>query len=98
MGLSRGFRSKAEENSDIPNGGGMCRYQHMFGEPRKGTHELRIFDFALLDILQTLLGAFIISKIMHWNVLYVTIGLFLMGILAHRLFCVRTTMDRLLFP
>jgi hypothetical protein len=30
--------------------------------------------------------------------LYTIIGVFISGIIIHRLFCVRTTVDKLLFP
>jgi len=32
-----------------------------------------------------------------YNFLYILIGLFLLGIVAHRVFCVRTTVDKVLF-
>lgn len=73
-------------------------YKDIFGEPGKGVHKYRIFDIAIADVLVVvLLGVFIawVSKISIWIVLPV---LFLFGIIVHRLVCVRTKLDKILFP
>ena len=75
----------------------LCQYQHMFGEPNQGIHRFRLGGIAVVDVLFTLMGAFFLSFLMRWNVVLVTIGMFVLGIIMHRLFCVRTTVDRLLF-
>lgn len=76
---------------------GLCKYRNYLGEPKKGVHKYRVADFAIVDIIMTIIGAMIISLIFRTNLL-VTLGiLFLIGIALHRLFCVRTTFDKLLF-
>ena len=75
----------------------LCQYQNMFGAPNTGLHSYRIFDIAIIDVLATIIIGIIVSKILHVNLIYVLIGLFLLGIIMHRLFCVRTKIDRLLF-
>jgi hypothetical protein len=40
----------------------------------------------------------LISYVTKFNLWYVLIVLFLSGIVAHRVFCVRTGLDRKLFP
>lgn len=65
---------------------------------RTGVHSWRIFDIALFDAILAILGAIIIAKYLNkpfWKVLLVV---FLIGILAHRMFNVRTTVDMKLFP
>lgn len=71
----------------------LCRYRNLFGKPREGAHSYRILDVAVVDVVLTLLVAWAISY--TWNVMYwkCALGLFLVGIVAHRLFCVRTKVD-----
>ena len=84
----------------------LCKYKNIFGEVNSGLHSIRIFDIAIFDVLSTLLVAvafyqFIIidwlkmnDKIKLWMVI---IFFFALGILLHRLFCVKTTVDKFLF-
>jgi len=74
-----------------------CKYKNILGQPNKGIHKYRIFNMAVMDILFTIIGAYIISigfKLIFWHVL---LFLFILGIFLHRIFCVRTTIDKLLF-
>lgn len=75
----------------------LCKYKNILGIPKQGIHSQRIFGMAMADILQTLLGAVIISYFFKLPLIYCVIGLFLLGIALHRLFCVKTTIDRLIF-
>jgi hypothetical protein len=84
---------------------GLCKYKNLFGEPGTGVHSIRIFNIAVVDVLTTILLAlfihqFILDKWLniHTVSIWLVIGLcFLAGIIIHRLFCVRTTVDKLLF-
>ena len=76
----------------------LCKYKNMLGVPVKGIHSYRIGGIAIADVIMTIIGAFIISFLTGWSFLYTLIGLFILGIILHRLFCVRTTIDKLLFP
>jgi hypothetical protein len=49
-------------------------------------------------IIATIIGGILLSILFKWNVIYSVVGLFILGIILHRLFCVRTTVDKLLFP
>ena len=51
----------------------LCKYKDALGEPRKGVHSIRIFDFAAIDILLTVLVSVIISKTLNINVLLILI-------------------------
>jgi len=77
-----------------------CPYRDLFGRVGTGAHSYRIFDFAIVDILFTILGAYLIQRFLlpQFSFALVLLGLFLLGIVLHRLFCVRTTVDRILFP
>ena len=76
----------------------LCPYKYMFGEPSKGIHSYKIFDIAIMDVLLTIIFAFVISYFLKKNFKEVLLVLFLLGIISHRLFCIRTTVDKFLFP
>ena len=76
----------------------LCKYKDAFGEPGKGVHRFRIFNIAIVDTLLTVLLAYVIAYFSGFSLYYVIPGTFLFGIVLHRLFCVRTTVDKLLFP
>jgi len=78
----------------------MCifkEFKDILGKPIEGLHSYRIFDIAIIDVLLTILLAFLISYFFNYNFLIVLLILFLLSIILHRLFCVRTTIDKLLF-
>ena len=76
----------------------LCKYKDSLGEPGKGIHSLRLGGVAINDVIMTVIGALFLSYLFRWKFIYTLTALFLLGILLHRLFCVRTTIDRLLFP
>lgn len=76
----------------------LCKYKDLFGKPREGIHSWRIFDVGVIDVIVTVAFAYLISYLSGFQFLYVLPAFFLFGIYVHRLFCVRTTVDKLLFP
>lgn len=75
----------------------LCKYKDALGKPKKGIHSYRIFNIAIADVIMTIIGAVIISYLFKFNFWTTLIILFLLGIIAHRIFCVNTTVDKLLF-
>ena len=76
----------------------LCKYKNLFGEVGKGVHSYRIFNIAVVDVVLTILGAYIIYLFNpKFNFIYILLFLFILGIFLHRLFCVRTTIDKFLF-
>jgi hypothetical protein len=76
----------------------LCAYRDIFGKVGEGVHSYRIANIAIVDVIFTVLGAFIIHYLFPaYSTVYILIVLFLLGIILHRLFCVRTTVDRLIF-
>jgi len=75
----------------------LCKYKDILGKPGEGLHSFRIFNIAIVDVLLTILAAYVISYFTKINIYYTLIGMFILGIISHRLFCVRTTIDKLLF-
>lgn len=81
----------------------LCKYSNIFGLPGKGLHKYKIFDIAIVDVMASILLAlfiYYIFKYFKYKIKFccVLLFVFLLGILMHRLFCVRTTIDKLLFP
>jgi hypothetical protein len=77
---------------------GLCKYKHLFGEPNTGLRVYRIGGIAIMDTAVVIGIGYLISKYLQWNLGYTLGGLFILGIIAHRLFCVRTGLDKILFP
>jgi hypothetical protein len=76
----------------------LCKYKDLFGKLGTGIHSYRIYNIAYLDILVTVVVAYGLSKLFGTPFLYTLIAFIILGILIHRLLCVRTTIDKLLFP
>ena len=75
----------------------LCKYKDIFGKPNTGLHSIRIFNIAIVDVLLTVLLAYIIANTFHTR-FYMTLAiLFISGIILHRTFCVKTTIDKFLF-
>ncbi len=98
--MNSGCQCKKQPCRDCPcknmQGGG-CPYKNMLGKPQNGVHSYRFANIAIVDVTMTIIVAFIISAVFaisFWKVLGVS---FLLGIVLHRFFCVRTTVDKLLF-
>lgn len=76
----------------------LCAYRDMFGKVGEGAHSYRVANIAIVDVIFTVLGAFLIHYFFpSYHTIYILIVLFLLGIILHRLFCVKTTVDRLIF-
>ncbi len=74
------------------------QYKNILGAPGEGTHSYRIANIAIVDVALTFILALVLAKLFSWNYWITLLCLFLVGILLHRIFCVRTTVDKLLFP
>lgn len=80
----------------------LCKYSKIFGLPGKGVHKYRFFNIAIVDVLASILVSALIYYLLVYfdydvKFLYVLLFIFLLGIILHRLFCVRTTIDKILF-
>ena len=75
-----------------------CKYQNIFGKPNTGAHSIRFFDIAIIDVILTIVFAYLINLFYpKYGFQKKLITLFILGIILHRLFCVRTKIDKLLF-
>ncbi len=78
---------------------GLCRYKNIFGRPGEGVHSFRICNIAVVDVIFT----FILAKVLqlyflrgydYWLIL---LSCFILGVIFHRMFCVKTPIDKFLF-
>jgi hypothetical protein len=76
----------------------MSDLSNIFGAPGEGVHSYRIFNIAIVDVIATVIVAYVIARVYNYNFYKVLFVLFILGIILHRLFNVRTTIDRILFP
>ena len=76
----------------------LCPYKDIVGKVGEGAHSYRILNIAIVDVVLTIVAAFIIHSFLpKYSFIAILFVLFLLGIILHRIFCVRTTVDRLLF-
>jgi hypothetical protein len=75
----------------------LCPYKNIFGKPNSGVHQYRIMDIAIVDLLGTILVAFGISKYFNLDFKIILFILLLWGIILHELFCVKTTLSKIIF-
>jgi F0F1-type ATP synthase assembly protein I len=68
----------------------------MFGKPNEGAHSYRLFNIAIVDTLLTIIIGYFIAKFFKLKLLYVLIVLFIVGTIIHKIFCVETTLTKLL--
>jgi len=82
---------------------GLRKYSTIFCIPGKGLHKYRIYNKAIVDVLISIPLATVIYYLLRYldykvKFCYILIFVFLLGIILHRVFCVKTTIDKLLFP
>lgn len=79
----------------------LCQYgktlEKYFGRVGEGVHSYRLFNIAVVDVISTIIVAFIIHLFVPYKFIHILIVLFILGIILHHVFCVRTTIDKLLF-
>ena len=82
-----------------------AKYSDVFGKPNEGAHKERFLGIASIDLFGTILISAIISALLYlWtkkNAMEIFLGTFvilmLLAIISHRLFCVNTTINKLIF-
>ena len=80
-------------------GSWLCKYKNMFGAPNTGIHASygRVGGLAVVDVVCVIFAAAAAHLLLRWSFWNTFVCLVLIGILAHRAFCVRTTIDKLIF-
>lgn len=75
-----------------------CEYSNLFGEPNTGVHSTRLFGIAIYDFVFTVIAVIILSWLFGISFWCLLIIVLLLGVILHRMFCVRTAVDKWLFP
>ena len=75
----------------------LCKYKDLLGIPKEGIHSYRFLGLAIADVIMTIIAAIPIAYVFKTSFMYAALSLFALGIILHRLFCVRSTIDKLLF-
>ena len=77
----------------------LCKYKDIFGKVGEGLHSYRLFYIAVVDVISTIFVAYLLKIYIfpQRSFLKLTIILFLLGIILHRIFCVKTTLDKMIF-
>jgi len=71
--------------------------EKILGKPKEGLHGYRLLDFAIIDIILTILLGIIIHKLFNYNLYYILFFLFLFAIFIHKIFCINTKLNSILF-
>jgi len=66
------------------------KFKTALGIPGKGIHRFRILDTAIFDYVLTIVMAFISAYLLHIPLVLSTILWFIMGIVFHMLFDIKT--------
>lgn len=74
----------------------LCQYKNIFGKPNEGVHRFRIFDMAIFDIILTIFLGLLLAKLLKINTLSGIMFAFGLGIIFHKIFCVETTLNKIL--
>ena len=77
----------------------LCHYSKLFGEAGSttGMRKSRVFGIAVLDVTVTLACAVLIAWVFKFPYIQTIVAIFILGIFVHRLFCVRTAVDKMIF-
>jgi hypothetical protein len=76
---------------------GLCKYRDINGRPGEAQHAKRIGAFALFDVLVSIACAALTAYLFNWNFAVVLTLIIIAGILVHRLFCVNTALNVMIF-
>lgn len=74
----------------------LCQYRNVLGEPGKGVH-FHVMGVAVVDLTMTIVASVLIAKLTGYRFLPVFLILMLLAIVLHRIFCVNTTLNKLIF-
>jgi len=81
---------------------GLEKYKDFFGKPGQGVHKYRILNIAIVDVVATIVVVYMIYLLLTYfgyfvNFWILLLCMFILGIFLHRIFDVRSTVDKILF-
>lgn len=72
------------------------QYSDIFGKPNTGVHSIKFVNVAIVDYILTIILAFFIAYITNIPAELTTIFCFILGIISHTLFGVKTNTTKFL--
>lgn len=85
----------------------LCKYRDINGLPGKGIHKYRLWGLSIYDVVVTLIPACLAAYFFSGsststgeiirNAILIFTALIIMGIIVHRLFCVNTALNVMIF-
>lgn len=75
----------------------LCRYKDIAGKPNEGVHKYRVANIAIVDLGLTVVGVFLLSRLIGWSFWILMICALVISVFVHRLFCVDTTLTKIVF-
>lgn len=74
-----------------------CKHAEIFGKPDEGLHKPKLFGFAIVDVLLTIVLAIGIDQYTQMNLSVIIILLLIVSAIVHKAFCVKTKLTGLIF-
>jgi hypothetical protein len=76
----------------------LCWAKDTFGKPNEGLRkQYRVFNISMVDLIPSIIAGLILAKVTNIKYIYGVLIVLILGIIFHRIFCVETTIDKLLF-
>lgn len=77
----------------------LCKYSKLLGEAGStdGLRKYRLFGISILDVTVTVICAILFARAFGLPYIQTMVAIFILGIFVHRAFCVRTTVDKIVF-
>ena len=77
----------------------LCKYKDMLGKAgtQEGLRKYRIFGIAILDTTVVIIVALLIARLFRLPYITTIIVIFILGIFIHKLFCVNTALNVMIF-
>lgn len=75
----------------------LCKFKDIFGKPNQGAHSYRIFNIAIIDLIATIIGAYLFTYVFNIPFWFSFILFIVLAIFFHKIFCVDTTINKFIF-
>ena len=75
----------------------LCQYKDILGKPNEGIRKkLRLFNISIIDVLLTIVLGLLLARIFKLTKFNGILLSLLLSIIFHKIFCVETTINKLL--
>jgi len=74
----------------------LCQFKDALGKPGEGIRKYRIFDISVVDFVLAIVLGLLFAKIFKIKKINGVLISFLLGIISHKIFCVDTTINKVI--